>query len=252
MLSKHSICWIGSQHQVSDHSSGKSDAVVITLEQLRILWFLLKVIAACCRRMLLPLIKTLWQTDRAAGDVWPVQFSWVQGGIYELGKAHTRSTPSVRCFHLVLPESVPMFVWLTVTFPHAFKEDHQALPLSTPLSSKQSIVPCLWLVMVALPTSLSARSFAFTPSCPKQYICGSFLRVDAEHWHVPVWSACSAFYFLWQMNRDSRTDSWLSVMVTSCGKWMVTHSLTPGFSSWLVPVDDFFLLTHWLMVFLHD
>ena len=141
--------------------------------------FLLKVIAACCRRILLPLIKTLWQTDRAAGDLWPVQFSWVQGGIYELGKAHTCSTPSVRCFHLVLPESVPMFVWLTVTFPHAFKEDHQALPLSTPLSSKQSIVPCLWLCVSSSSTFeiFWGTSCLWWLLCPPVYPLGHLLSL---------------------------------------------------------------------------
>ena len=39
-----------------------------------------------------------------------VQFSSVQGGIYALGKAHMRSTPSLRCFPNVALEPVPMFV----------------------------------------------------------------------------------------------------------------------------------------------
>ena len=68
-----------------------------------------------------------------------------------------------------------------------FKEDPLALPFSTPLSSRRSMVWCPWfcarmwclsasdlprskpLVRVAFPASLSARSFPFTPACPGQY-----------------------------------------------------------------------------------
>ena len=34
----------------------------------------------------------------------------VQDGIYALGKAHVRSTPSLRSFHSVAFETVPVFV----------------------------------------------------------------------------------------------------------------------------------------------
>ena len=57
-----------------------------------------------------------------------VQFSSVQDGIYALGKAHMRSTPS---------ETVPMFVRLTMALSRPFKEERLALPLSTPLSSRR-------------------------------------------------------------------------------------------------------------------
>ena len=39
-----------------------------------------------------------------------VQFSSVQDGIYELGKAYMRSTPSLRSFPIVALETVPMLV----------------------------------------------------------------------------------------------------------------------------------------------
>ena len=39
-----------------------------------------------------------------------VQFSSVQDGIYALGKAHMRSTPSLSSFPKVAFETVPMFV----------------------------------------------------------------------------------------------------------------------------------------------
>ena len=41
-------------------------------------------------------------------------FSSVQDGIYELGKAHMRSAPSLRNFPRVACEPVPMLVWLTM------------------------------------------------------------------------------------------------------------------------------------------
>ena len=44
-----------------------------------------------------------------------------------------RSTPSLRGFPNVAFETVPMFVWLTLTISRPFKEDLLALPLSTPL-----------------------------------------------------------------------------------------------------------------------
>ena len=56
-----------------------------------------------------------------------VQFSSVQDGIYALGKAHMRSTPSLRSFPNVAFETVPMFVWLTMALSRPFKEDRLAL-----------------------------------------------------------------------------------------------------------------------------
>ena len=49
-----------------------------------------------------------WHT--AFGFGCSVQFSLVQRGFYALGKAHLRSTPSLRSFPNVAFETVPMFV----------------------------------------------------------------------------------------------------------------------------------------------
>ena len=57
-----------------------------------------------------------------------VQFCSVQDGIYALGKAHMRSTPSLRSFPNVAFETVPMFVRLTMALSRPFKEDRLALP----------------------------------------------------------------------------------------------------------------------------
>ena len=49
--------------------------------------------------------------------------SSIQGDIYALGKAHMRSTPSLRSFPNVAFETAPMFVWLTMAISRPFKED---------------------------------------------------------------------------------------------------------------------------------
>ena len=72
-------------------------------------------------------------------------FSSIQGGIYALGKAHMRSTPSRRSFLNVSFETVSTFVWLTMALSRPFKKDRLALPLSTPLSSRWSMSWCHWL-----------------------------------------------------------------------------------------------------------
>ena len=41
---------------------------------------------------------------------WTIQFSLVRGGIYALGKAHMRSTQSLRSFPNVAFKTVPIFV----------------------------------------------------------------------------------------------------------------------------------------------
>ena len=82
------------------------------------------------------------------GCIYIYQFSSVQDDIYELWnqrKAHMHSTSSHRSFPNVALETVPMLVGLTMALSHPLKEDRWALPLSTPLSSRWSIVWCPWL-----------------------------------------------------------------------------------------------------------
>jgi len=61
------------------------------------------------------------------GVVWHHLFSSVQDGIYALGKAHMRSTPSLRSFPNLAFETVPVFNWLTMALSCPFKEDCPAL-----------------------------------------------------------------------------------------------------------------------------
>ena len=55
-----------------------------------------------------------------------LQFSSVQDDVYTL-----------RSFHNIVFEMVPMFILSTMALSHPFKEDCLALPLSIPLSSRQ-------------------------------------------------------------------------------------------------------------------
>ena len=97
-----------------------------------------------------------------------------------------------------------------------FKEDRPALPLSTPLSSRRSMVWCPWLcarreclkllntrdlprskpfVRVALPASLSARSFPFTPACPGQYTQFLYIIVNrvSQRLVLNIWHSAHPF-----------------------------------------------------------
>ena len=68
-------------------------------------------------------------------------FSSVQDGIYALGKSHMRSTPSLTSFPNVAFETVPIYARPIHDGPlSSFNEDRLALPLSTPLSSRRSMV----------------------------------------------------------------------------------------------------------------
>ena len=69
-----------------------------------------------------------------------VQFSSVQDAIYALRKAHIRYTPSLGSFLNVFFETVPMLVGLTKALSRPLKEGRRVVPLSTPLSSRRSMV----------------------------------------------------------------------------------------------------------------
>ena len=116
-------------------------------------------------------------------------------------------------------QTVSTFTWLTKAFFHSFKEDYWVLNLSRPLSpghqwynvfgfdpagsiSSSSTLQffldasCKPLVMVTLPTSLSALSFPMTPACPEQYIHRSLQRLMSNiDTCMPVLASHSTFHF---------------------------------------------------------
>ena len=107
-------------------------------------------------------------------------------GIVALGKAHTRSAPSLSSLPKVALETVPVFAWLNTDRCRSWRVECRPLPFSTPRSFRQSVLWCSGLSVLrkflkplnssALPScrpdvisavlaSLSARSFPLTPAC---------------------------------------------------------------------------------------
>ena len=111
--------------------------------------------------------------------------------LHTLKCLYMHSTPSPRSFSNVWPLKQFQWVWVMTALAHPFKEDRLALPLSTPLSSRQLMVWCSWLcahrycpqplVTAALPASLPAQSFPFTAACPVQHTRQSACSVISLH-----------------------------------------------------------------------
>ena len=109
------------------------------------------------------------------------QFSSVQDGIYALGKAHMRSTPSLSSFPKVAFQTVPVFARLTIALSRPFKEDRLALPLSTPLL--QAIRGVVSLALCPQVVSQAPQHFR---SSEKQATCeGCFARQSYVLGHFP-------------------------------------------------------------------
>ena len=132
-------------------------------------------------------IYSLWCYNYS--PIWIVWFSSVKMVSMCLKKPKCiYSSTSLRSFPSVAFEMVPVSIWLTMALSRPFKEDCLALILSDLPRSKP-------LVTVAVPTSLSAQSFAFILACPGQYTHRSFWR-----WISPstcaVWASHSTFHCL--------------------------------------------------------
>ena len=65
-----------------------------------------------------------------------------QDGILALGKAHTRSAPSLSSLPKVALEKVPIFAWLNTDRSRPWKVECWPLPFSTPLSFRRSVLCC--------------------------------------------------------------------------------------------------------------
>ena len=63
-----------------------------------------------------------------------------QDGIVALGKAHTRSAPSLSSLPKVALETVPIFVWLNTDRSPPWRVECRPLPFSTPLSFRRSML----------------------------------------------------------------------------------------------------------------
>ena len=62
-----------------------------------------------------------------------------QDGIVTLGKAHTRSAPSLTSLPKVAIETVAIFVWLNTDRSRPQRVECRPLPFSTPLSFRRSM-----------------------------------------------------------------------------------------------------------------
>ena len=63
-----------------------------------------------------------------------------QDGIVVLGKAHTRSAPSLSSLPKVALETVPIFVWLNTDRSRPRRVECRPLPFSTPISFRRSML----------------------------------------------------------------------------------------------------------------
>ena len=63
-----------------------------------------------------------------------------QDGIVALGKAHTRSAPSLSSLQKVALQTVPIFVWLNTDRSRPLRVECRPLPFSTPLSFRRSVL----------------------------------------------------------------------------------------------------------------
>ena len=151
-----------------------------------------------------------------------VQFS--PNGIYALGKAHMRSTPSLRSFPNVPFETVQMFVWLTMNCIHLQRSWRQrrwpSLVLSRKrLSSSSFHASLLQAIDGVMSLALYPQVFSQVPQnfrsskkqdtregCfARQSICSvislhsgmsravhpqEFSKVDVDHWHIRLSSIC--------------------------------------------------------------
>ena len=63
-----------------------------------------------------------------------------QDGIVALGKARTRSAPSLSSLPKAALETVPIFAWLNTDRSRPWKVECRPLPFSTPLSFRRSVL----------------------------------------------------------------------------------------------------------------
>ena len=63
-----------------------------------------------------------------------------QDGTVALGKAHTRSAPSLSSLPKVALETVPIFAWLNTDRSRPWRVECRPLPFSTPLYFRRSML----------------------------------------------------------------------------------------------------------------
>ena len=114
---------------------------------------------------------TLWYSRTRWSCSMPcsVLFCSVQDNIHGLGKAHMRSTPSLRSVPKVAFDTVPVFVWLTMALSRPFKEDRLALPLPT-----RAFLQMVWCPWLCTRTVFQCPAFAAVAWTFKSNDCQAF------------------------------------------------------------------------------
>ena len=108
-----------------------------------------------------------------------VQFNSVQDSIFAPGKAHMRSTLSLRNFPSIGFETVTVFVWLTIALSCPFKEDCQALPFFPCLASPGS----WWCdVLGFVPAGSVWSSSTLQIFCDTSHLWGNINRLLLTFW----------------------------------------------------------------------
>ena len=123
------------------------------------------------------------------------------------------STPSLRRSPNIAFETVPICIWSTMALSRPFNQDCRALLLSTPFTSRQSMVWCPWPcnVLAGSVSSfstlkvLSDTSHLWWLLCPPVYLLG----------HFPITLACPGqcvrrCFRRWMSTIDAR-QSWLPI-----------------------------------------
>ena len=148
-----------------------------------------------------------------------------QDDIVALGKAHTRSAPSLSSLPKVALETVPIFVWLNTDRSRPWRVECRPLPFSTPLSFRRSM---LWLVRAEkvpqasehlCPAKLQTRCdicsacqsiCPFIPTdsgVPRTVDPQKSLQPKTVHGCVPVGAAHSRLHLLQEEKRKRRKKS---------------------------------------------
>ena len=92
-----------------------------------------------------------------------------QNGIVALGKANTRSSPSLSSLPKVALETVPIFAWLNTDRSRPLRVECRPLPFSTPLSFRRSMLWCSGLSV--LRKFLKPLSTSALFMCRHVYMC---------------------------------------------------------------------------------
>ena len=161
-------------------------------------------------RLSMDVVSVIYVSQAVCVCVW-VSVS-AQDGIVVLGKAHTRSAPSLSSLPKVTLETVPIFVWLNTDRSRPWRVECWSHPFSTPLSFGWSVLWCSGLSMFrkfrkplstsALPNCrpdvisavLASLSFPQTLACPGQWTQWTTCKRWSLEWAAPTGTQpCTVF-----------------------------------------------------------